>query len=79
MTTVRKLVGAVLVTLVTDRSLLTLSVLQIVTAPIVMVEHHRPSLSVILAEKVLCRGVAVEAVPVIPAGSSSLVVSQQHW
>ena len=68
MPTVRKLIGAVLVTLVTDRSLLTLSVLQIVTAPIVIVEHQGPPLSVILAEKVLCWGVAVEAVPVIPAG-----------
>ena len=71
MSTVRKLVGAVLVTLVTDWSLLTLRVLQIVTAPIDIVEHHGPPLSVILAEKVLCRGVAVEAVPVIPAGSEN--------
>ena len=71
MSTVRKLVGAVLVTLVTDWSLPTLRVLQKVTAPPDLVEHHGTPLSVIGAEKMLCTGVAVEAVPVIPAGSEN--------
>ena len=63
-----KLVGAVLVTLVTDWSLLTLSLLQEVAALPDRAEHHWPPLLVIGAEVVLRLGVVSGAVPVVPAG-----------
>ena len=69
--TIVHLVMAVLVTLVTDRSLLTVGVLQVVAALPDLAEHHGVPLVVIGAEDVVRPGVAVGAVPVVPAGISN--------
>ena len=60
-----------LVTLVTDWSLLTLSVLHEVAAVVDLVEHHGLPLAVIGAEDVVRLGVAVGAVPVVPTGKAT--------
>ena len=62
-----QLVGAVLVTLVTDWSLLTLRVLQEVAALPHLAEHHGLPLPVVGTEDVVRLGVGGGAVPVIPA------------
>ena len=64
--TILHLVVAVLVALVTDGSLITVSVLQEVTAVIDRVEHHGLPLAIIGAEDVVRLGVAVGTVPVVP-------------
>ena len=66
--TIIQLMGAMLVTLVTDWSLITVCVLHEVAAVIDLVEHHGLPLAVIGAEEVVRLGVAVGAVPVVPAG-----------
>ena len=66
--TIVHLVVAVLVTLVTDGSLVTVSVLQEVAALPDRAEHHWPPLLVIGAEVVLRLGVVGGTVPVVPAG-----------
>ena len=65
--TIVHLVMAVLVTLVTDWSLLTVGVLQVVAALPDLAEHHGVPQVVIGAEDVVRLGVAVGAVPVVPA------------
>ena len=64
--TILQLLVAVLVTLVTDGSLITVSVLQEVAAVVDLVEHHGLPLAVIGAEDVVRLGVVVGAVPVVP-------------
>ena len=66
--TILQLVGAVLVTLVTDWSLLALRVLQEVAALPHLAEHHGLPLPVIGTEDVVRLGVTVGAVPVVPGG-----------
>ena len=51
--TIIQLMGAMLVTLVTDRSLITVCVLHEVAAVIDLVEHHGLPLAVIGAEEVV--------------------------
>ena len=70
--TVVKLVVAVLVTLVTDWPLVTVSVLQEVAALPDLAEHHGVPQVVIGAEDVVRLGVAVGAVPVVPGGITTL-------
>ena len=63
-----QLIGAMLVTLVTNWSLLALRVLQGVAAPRDLAEHHGFPLFVIRAEVVVRLRVADGALPVVPAG-----------
>ena len=63
-----QLIGAMLVTLVTNWSLLALRVIQEAAGLPDLAEHHGFPLFVIRAEVVVRLRVAVEAVPIVPAG-----------